>query len=59
MSDSDVLDAFMEGFAKYAEDAGLGGEQVRGLLELSVNLAQREAHPEAFDSGFISAVKGA
>lgn len=58
MNDSELLDAFTEGFAKTAEAAGLHGDQVRGLLELSLDLAQREAHPEAFDAGFKSVDRG-
>ena len=53
-----MLDAFMEGFAKAAEAAGLRGTQVRDLLELSLDLAQHEAHPEAFDTGFRSVLAG-
>ena len=58
-SDETILDGFMEGFAKAAEDAGLRGVQVRELMELSVDLAQREAHPAAFDAGFASVLGGA
>lgn len=59
MEDEALLNSFMDGFAKAAEDAGLRGEQVRDLLALSVDLAQREAHPEAFDAGFASVLGGA
>jgi len=58
MNDENLLNGFMEGFAKAAEDAGLRGEQVRTLLELSVDLAQRENHREAFDAGFASVTGG-
>jgi hypothetical protein len=58
MDDETILNGFMDGFAKAAEDAGLRGEQVRRLLELSVDLAQRGAQPEAFDTGFASMVFG-
>lgn len=58
MEDEAILNGFMEGFAKAAEDAGLRGGQVKALLELSVDLAQREAHPEAFDAGFASVIGG-
>ena len=57
MNDMAILDGFMEGFAKTAEAAGLRGEQVKTLLELSVDLAQREKHSADFDAGFMS-VKG-
>jgi len=54
-----ILNSFMDGFAKAAEDAGLRGEQVRDLLKLSVDLAQREAQPAAFDAGFATMLGGA
>lgn len=57
MPDESVLDCFMDGFAKVAEAAGLQGEQVRDLLELSVGLAQRVAHPAEFDAGFASVME--
>lgn len=59
MDDAKMLDDFMDGFAKAAEDAGLRGEQVRELMELSVDLAQRVAHPDEFDAGFASVFGGA
>lgn len=59
MDDAKMLDDFMDGFAKAAEDAGLHGEQVRELMELSVDLAQRVAHPSEFDAGFASVFGGA
>lgn len=52
MHDENILNGFAEGFAKTAEAAGFSGEQVRGLMELSVDLAQRVEHAEAFDRGF-------
>lgn len=58
MTDEELLDAFTDGFAKTAETAGFRGDQVRELMELSVGLAQREAHPEEFDAGFRSAIGG-
>lgn len=58
MNDQNILDGFMDGFAKAAEDAGLHGDQIRSLLELSVDLAQRVAHPDDFDAGFASAMRG-
>lgn len=58
MNDENLLDCFMDGFAKAAEDAGFVGTQVKSLLELSVDLAQREAHPGDFDAGFAGAVFG-
>lgn len=58
MGDENLLDGFMDGFAKAAEDAGLQGEQVKRLLELSVDLAQRGMQPEAFDAGFAAMVFG-
>ena len=58
MGDENLLDCFMDGFAKAAEDAGLQGEQVRTLLELSVDLAQRGPSPDAFDEGFAATVFG-
>jgi hypothetical protein len=58
MDDETILNGFMDGFAKAAEDAGLVGEQVRDLMELSVDLAQRVAHPAEFDAGFASALFG-
>ena len=58
MNDDVILDAFMDGFAKTAENAGIVGEQVRELMKLSVGLAQREAHPDEFDAGFRSVVGG-
>ena len=58
VSDDNILAGFMDGFAKAAEDAGLVGDQVRSLLELSVDLAQRAAHPAEFDAGFAEAVFG-
>lgn len=58
MIDTTILDGFMEGFAKTAEEAGLHGEQVRELLELSVDLAQRENHSADFDAGFMSVMGG-
>ena len=57
MNDETLLDCFMDGFAKAAEDAGLRGEQVRSLLELSVGLAQGVAHPDEFAAGFASAME--
>jgi len=57
MNDENILDCFMDGFAKVAEDAGLQGEQVRDLLELSVGLAQHTAHPDEFDAGFASVME--
>jgi hypothetical protein len=59
MTDQEVLDCFMEGFAKRAEDAGLQGEQVLSLLKLSVDLAQRTTHGPEFDAGFASVMGGA
>lgn len=59
MGDDKILDAFAEGFAKAAEAAGFAGEQIRGLMELSLDLAQRCSHPDAFDAGFHSAFPGA
>ena len=53
-----ILDGFMDGFAKAAEDAGLQGEQVHDLLLLSADLAQRAVNPEAFDAGFAAAIGG-
>ena len=53
MDDAKMLDDFMDGFAKAAEGAGLRGEQVRELMELSVDLAQRAAHPDEFDAGLV------
>ena len=58
MNDENILDGFMEGFAKTAEAAGFHGDQVRELLELGVSLAQRDGHSEAFDSGFNSTIMG-
>lgn len=58
MSDEAILDGFMEGFAKVAEDAGFRGDSVRDLMELSLGLAQRAVHPEEFDAGFNSVVFG-
>lgn len=52
------LNGFVEGFAKVAEDAGFSGEQVRGLLELSVALARRDGHEASFDAGFRDFVMG-
>jgi hypothetical protein len=57
MPDESVLDCFMDGFAKVAEDSGFRGEQVRDLLELSVGLAQRAVHPAEFDAGFASVME--
>ena len=57
MSDTTVLNGFMGGFAHTAEAAGLQGDQVRSLLELSVDLAQRSAHPAEFDTGFSPVMK--
>lgn len=54
MNDQEMLDGFMEGFAKVAEEAGYHGEAVRTLMELSVDLAQHSAHPEEFSAGFNS-----
>lgn len=59
MDEETILNDFMDGFAKAAEDAGLCGEQVRDLLKLSVDLAQREAQPDAFDAGFAAMLGGA
>ncbi len=56
MDYDNVLDCFMEGFAKTAEAAGVRGDAVRSLMELSVDLAQREAHPAEFDAGFVAQV---
>ena len=58
MTDEEMLYCFAEGFAKTAEAAGCSGDQVRELMELSVGLAQRAAHPEEFDAGFNSGVGG-
>ena len=58
MDDETILNGFMDGFAKAAEDAGLVGDQVRDLMELSVDLAQRAVHPEEFDAGFASELFG-
>lgn len=58
MTDEELLDAFTDGFAKTAEAAGFTGDQIRGLMELSVCLAQREAHPDEFDAGFKSVLGG-
>lgn len=58
MTDEAIMDAFTEGFAKVAEAAGLRGGQVRELMELSLDLAQRAGHPEQFDAGFSSALRG-
>lgn len=54
MGDENILNCFMEGFAKTAEAAGLRGDQVLSLLELSVDLAQRAGHQADFDEGFAS-----
>lgn len=54
MGDENILNCFMEGFAKTAEAAGLRGDQVLSLLELSVDLAQRAVHQADFDKGFTS-----
>ena len=54
MGDENILNCFMEGFAKTAEAAGLRGDQVLSLLELSVDLAQRAVHQADFDKGFAS-----
>ena len=58
MDDETILNGFMDGFAKAAEDAGFTGEQVRDLLGLSVDLAQRAVSPDAFDAGFAAALGG-
>ena len=54
MNDEEMLDCFMDGFAKVAEDAGLKGKQVKSLLHLSVTLSQSVIHPEEFAEGFLS-----
>lgn len=54
MNDETLLDCFMDGFAKAAEDAGLHGGQVLDLLNLAVTLGNRVAHPAEFDAGFAS-----
>jgi len=59
MDEETILNGFMDGFAKAAEDAGFRGEQVRDLLKLSVDLAQREGNPAAFDAGFAAMLGGA
>lgn len=56
MDEETILNDFMDGFAKAAEDAGFRGEQVRDLLGLSVDLAQRAVHPGDFDAGFAAAL---
>jgi hypothetical protein len=58
MGDETILNGFMDGFAKAAEDAGFVGEQVRELLKLSVDLAQGVVNPEAFGAGFAAVVGG-
>lgn len=58
MTNEEVMDAFMEGFAKTAEANGFRGDQVKGLMMLAVDLAQRQAHPEQFDVGFRSVIGG-
>lgn len=58
MNEENVLNCFMDGFAKVAEAAGFTGDSVRGLMELSLDLAQRDAHPAEFDEGFFSVVMG-
>ena len=58
MDDETILNGFMDGFVKAAEDAGFVGEQVRDLLELSVDLAQHAVSPDAFDAGFATALGG-
>lgn len=58
MHDENVLNGFMDGFAKAAEDAGIHGEGVLELLKLSIDLAQRGSDPDSFDAGFAAAVTG-
>lgn len=58
MGDENILNGFMEGFAKAAEDAGFHGEDVRKLMQLSVDLAQSVKHPDAFSAGFDSVMVG-
>ena len=59
MDEETILNSFMDGFAKAAEDAGLRGEQVRDLLALSADLAQSAVSPDAFNAGFAAALGGA
>ncbi len=56
MDDETILNGFVDGFAKAAEDAGFVGEEVRDLLQLSADLAQRAVHEADFDAGFAAAV---
>lgn len=58
MNEETILNGFMDGFAKAAEDAGFVGEQVRDLLALSADLAQGAVNPDAFNAGFAAAIGG-
>jgi len=58
MDEANILNSFMDGFAKAAEDAGFRGEEVRDLLVLSADLAQAAVNPDAFGAGFSAVVGG-